>query len=220
MTAKKKKARRPVEPVAITPVEYGGLQQAYDYFNKALFNGGLIDVFIVYQRRAHSRGYFAPDRFSARVGKFGRHELALNPDNFIGRTDKEICSTLVHEQCHVLRHQIKGKTSAYHDREWAALMKQVGLHPSTTGKPGGAETGWKVTHYIVPRGPFAVAFAKLAASGWKLNLESVPRKKTNGGGKNKDTFSCTSCGQKVWGKPNTAVDCRHCGTAMQLSSSF
>ena len=65
---KKKKVRRPVEPVAITPVEYGGLQKACDFFNSELFNGALVDVFIVYQRRAHSRGYFAPDRFSARVG--------------------------------------------------------------------------------------------------------------------------------------------------------
>ena len=73
----------------------------------------------------------------------------------------------MHEQCHVLRHQIKGKTSSYHDKEWAALMKQVGLHPSTTGEPGGAETGWKVTHYIIPRGLFAMAFSK-SLSGWRL----------------------------------------------------
>src|SRR5262252_9445660 len=51
---------------AITPVEYGGLQQAYDHFNKELFDGALPDVFITYQRKAHSAGYFAPDRFSAR----------------------------------------------------------------------------------------------------------------------------------------------------------
>lgn len=51
-------------------------------------------MFITYQRRSHSRGYFSADRFSGRVDKSGRHELALNPDYFIGRSDEEITSTL------------------------------------------------------------------------------------------------------------------------------
>jgi hypothetical protein len=37
--------RRADEPVAITPVEYGGPQEAYDFFNTELFGGGLVDVF-------------------------------------------------------------------------------------------------------------------------------------------------------------------------------
>jgi hypothetical protein len=47
------------KPVAITPIEYGGLQEAFDHFNAALFNGVLPDVFITYQRKAHSNGYFS-----------------------------------------------------------------------------------------------------------------------------------------------------------------
>src|SRR5262249_44278224 len=72
---------------AITPIEYSGLQQAYDHFNAELFGGGLGDVFITYQRRANSFGYFSPDRFSGRVDQSGNHELALNPDGFINQTD-------------------------------------------------------------------------------------------------------------------------------------
>jgi hypothetical protein len=34
------------QPSAITPIEYGGLQEAYDHFNAALFDGMLPDVFI------------------------------------------------------------------------------------------------------------------------------------------------------------------------------
>jgi hypothetical protein len=37
----------------ITPAEYSGLQEAYDHFNKELFDGSLPDVFITYQRHAH-----------------------------------------------------------------------------------------------------------------------------------------------------------------------
>ena len=40
----------------LTPVEYSGLQMAYDHFNVILFDGKLVDVFITYQRHAHSRG--------------------------------------------------------------------------------------------------------------------------------------------------------------------
>src|SRR5262249_3009462 len=81
---------------AITPIEYGGLQQAYDHFNATLFDGTLPDVFITYQRRANSAGYFAPDRFSGRSGKFVRRALALNPDGLIGRVDQRIVHTLRH----------------------------------------------------------------------------------------------------------------------------
>ncbi len=36
-------------------------------------------------------------------------------------------------------------------------MKAIGLHPSSTGKEGGEETGDRVSHYILPDGPFDVA---------------------------------------------------------------
>jgi hypothetical protein len=32
-------------------------------------------------------------------------------------------------------------------------MKGIGLQPSTTGEPGGKETGQSVTHYVLPGGP-------------------------------------------------------------------
>ena len=89
------------EPIAITPVEYGGLQEGFDRFNRGLFSGKLPDVFITYQRKAGMAGHFAADRYSGRIGKFGKHELALNPDAFINQTDKQICQTLVHEMMHV-----------------------------------------------------------------------------------------------------------------------
>jgi hypothetical protein len=52
--SRKTKAVVPVaadEPIAITPIEYGGLQEAYDHFNTELFGKSLPDVFITYQRR-------------------------------------------------------------------------------------------------------------------------------------------------------------------------
>jgi hypothetical protein len=100
------------QPTAITPIEYGGLQVAYDHFNEILFGGALVDTFITYQRHAHSYGYFSPDRFAGRTAVGGRHELALNPDHFIGRIDEQITSTLVHEMVHVWQQQ-HGKPAAH-----------------------------------------------------------------------------------------------------------
>jgi predicted SprT family Zn-dependent metalloprotease len=197
--------------VAITPIEYGGVQEAYDHFNVVLFEGKLEDVFITYQRRAHSRGYFSADRFSGRQLAFGKHELALNPDTFLGRSDEEVTSTLVHEMVHVWQHT-HGKPSArgYHNKEWGAKMKSIGLQPSSTGAVGGRETGQQMTHYIIPDGPFTKAFAKLAATGWKLNLQSAHRPGPIGGKGSKTKFTCSVCGQNAWGKPDLAITCTLC----------
>jgi predicted SprT family Zn-dependent metalloprotease len=169
-------AQKADAPAAITPIEYSGLQEAFDHFNAALFTGELPDVFMTYQRKANSHGYFAADRFTARDGQFRKHELALNPDAFIGQSDAQVCQTLVHEQVHVWQHAF-GKPSGrgYHNAEWAAKMKAVGLQPSSTGMVGGKETGQRMSHYVIPEGPFMQAFAKLAATGWKLNLQSAHR---------------------------------------------
>ena len=65
----------------------------------------------------------------------------MNPDHF-GRSDEEILSTLVHEMAHVWQ-QTHGRPPrrCYHDREWAAKMREIGLQPSTTGQPGGQKRG-------------------------------------------------------------------------------
>jgi hypothetical protein len=215
-TLKKKKHQRvyqrdAAQPVAITPIEYSGLQEAFDHFSGVLFEGALPDVFITYQRKAHSFGYFSPDRFSGRIGTFGKHELALNPDGFINQTDEQVCQTLVHEMVHVWQHAF-GKPSArgYHNKEWAAKMKAIGLQPSSTGMVGGKETGQKMKDYIIPDGSFTKAFAKLAATGWRLNLQSAHRPGAKGGVNSKTKFTCAACGQNVWGKPDTEITCTPC----------
>jgi hypothetical protein len=202
------------EPAAITPAEYGGQQQAFDHFNRILFGGQLPDVFITYQRKAHSRGYFAADRFASRLGKGGRHELALNPDSYLGRTDKQANSTLVHEMVHLRQHCF-GKPSArgYHNREWGSMMKEIGLYPSSTEAPGGKETGYRVTHYILDGGAFDRAHDELAATGWKLNLQSAPRPGATGRN-SKTKFTCPQCRQNAWGKPELSILCRPCELPM------
>jgi hypothetical protein len=200
---------------AITPIEYSGLQAAYDHFNAELYDGSLNNVFITYQRKAHSSGYFAPNRFSSRVAEGGQHELALNPDAFLGKTDMQVCQILVHEMDHVWQDQ-HGTPSAcgYHNREWAEKLKSVGLYPSSTGMPGGKETGQRMADYIIPGGPFERSYDRLAATGWRLNLQSAPRPGKPGGTNSKTKFTCVLCHQNAWGKPDLAILCEPCGTKM------
>ena len=194
----------------ITQVEYNGFQKAYDFFNAQLFGASLPPVLVTLQRHAKTRGYFAPERFTGRVDAEAAHELALNPDSFTGRTDEQILSTLAHEMAHVWQ-QTHGKppTRCYHDRQWAAKMKEIGLQPSTTGEPGGKETGQSVTHYIVPGGAYAEAYAKLKAKGFQLHWQSAPEDRAASVKKaaSKTKFSCPECGQNAWAKPDAVLLC-------------
>ena len=197
----------------ITEREYGAFQQAYNFFNAQLFGSTLPHVLVTLQRHARAKGYFAPNRFAGRVENTTAHELAMNPDVFTGRSDQLILSTLVHEMAHVWQ-QSHGTPPrrCYHDREWAGKMKEIGLQPSTTGEPGGKETGQSVTHYIIPGGPFAQAYARLAATGFQLNWQSVAfdggeRKKKAA---SKTKYTCPMCGANAWAKPEAQLICGTC----------
>lgn len=204
---------------AITPIEYGGLQRAYDHFNKVLFASELPDVFITYQRKANSMGYFSADRFAGRVDELGKqHELALNPDNFVNQTDLQICQTLCHEMTHAWQ-QACGEPPShnYHDKEWSTKMVAIGLQPSSTGAPGGKATGSRMSDYPIKGGLFLKAYADLAATGWKLNLESAHRLPKKPGTESKTKFACPKCPQVCWGKPSLELTCTLCGTHMKLA---
>lgn len=164
------------------------------------------------QRHAKAKGYFSADRFEGRTNGAKAHELAMNPDIFTGRTDREILSTLAHEMVHVWQ-QTHGKAPrrAYHDRQWAEKMKAVGLQPTTTGDAGGKETGQSVTHYIIEGGTYAQAYEKLAATGFQLSWQSHPiteeRKKKAA---SKTKYTCETCGTNAWAKPETSLICGTC----------
>jgi predicted SprT family Zn-dependent metalloprotease len=206
-----KKRATPKE--AITPVEYRAFQEAYDFFNAELFDGSLPHVLVTLQRHAKARAYFSPERFSGRnEAKVTAHELAMNPDSFTGRTDESILSTLAHEMAHVWQ-QTHGTPPrrSYHDRQWAAKMKEIGLQPSTTGGPGGKETGQSVTHYIIPEGLYAKAYARLKAKGFQLHWQSAPAGKQAKAKKaSKTKFTCTECGQNAWAKRDSLLICGAC----------
>ena len=196
----------------ITQAQYRDFQDAYDFFNRELFGSSLPPVLVTLQRHANTQGYFSPERFTGRVEPAAAHELAMNPDGFTGRTDERILSTLVHEMAHVWQ-QTHGTPPrrSYHDRQWAGKMKEVGLQPTTTGRPGGQEIGQSVTHYILPGGAYATAYAKLQATGFQLHWESTPEGEQAAAKKaSKTKFTCPECGQNAWAKADALLICGEC----------
>lgn len=226
----------------LTSQAYGDLVFAQDYFNLRLFGGELQGCILAFARLKNVLGYFCADRFQNLDGQIA-HEMTLNPQFLRLRSDRDVLGTLVHEMAHHWRHDHgplnrRGSRGAagYHDKVWAAKMLELGLLPTTTGKPGGAKTGYSVTHLIVDEGPFDRHCRELLANGFRIRwgdrpLVADPTAGTGGDGdaaapapppkrKKRDRlkFTCDGCGLRAWAKPSAPLICGHCRFPMTPSS--
>jgi predicted SprT family Zn-dependent metalloprotease len=196
--------------------EYTTLQDAYDFLNTKLFDGMLPQCLITLQRKAKNNlGYFSPKRFSGRGNNSCVDELALNPDNFTGRSDQDIIGTLAHEMAHVWQEWLgKPSRNGYHNAEWGAKMKEIGLYPSNTGEVGGKETGQQMHHYFIPGGAFLIAWEELAVKGFRLEWQSAIATEADKAKKlkkpSKVKYFCPVCSQIAWAKPNALLKCGRC----------
>ncbi len=139
---------------------YCQLHTLFDYFNAELFDGRLPKVLITLQRKEGTGGFYWHRRFRKAEG--GRiDEIALNP-GLLGRSSTLfLASILVHEMAHMEQaHFGTPGSNGFHNAEWGAIMKRVGLHPSSTGRPDGKQTGIDMSHYVIPGGAFERAAAK------------------------------------------------------------
>ena len=208
-----------------TVQQYREFQEAYDYFNAELWEGKLPQLLVTLQRKPRMMGHFAAERYQHRTEAEVIHEIALNPDCFVGQTDEQVLDTLVHEMAHVWQ-QTFGKPGrrGYHNKEWAVEMKRIGLYPSSTAAPGGKEVGEKMSDYIVDGGPFQVACRRLLAKGFRLDWQSHARLAGGDGiegeeggeepkPKGRIKFTCPQCELNAWAKPEATILCGSCSTA-------
>ena len=221
-----------------TSSQFAAYEQMFAYFNVRLFGGALPPVLLNFSRHAKAYGFFAPERWEK--GKEVKHEISLNPSHLRSRRPIEVASTLVHEMVHLWQ-QENGKPSraGYHNEEWASKMEGVGLIPSSTGEPGGARTGQKMTHYIEKVGAIAglhawtglglitllavhvaaVAFntmPKAYTLPWSCEEPAGTKKPKSE--KNKVKYTCPECGANVWGKPELAILCVKCDENFEVAS--
>jgi len=214
----------------MTPTKqcYDEFQQAYRYFNRRLFDGALPECLITLQRKGRTLGYFCHNRFVNHEDQQA-DEIALNPAYFAARTVTGVLSTLVHEMVHLWQyHYAAPGRKGYHNLEWAARMKILGLYPSDTGEPGGRETGDRVTHYIVEDGPFDGACRSLLADGFRLSwidndriLADLrpPTSKAQPGltdRSNRLKFTCPRCASNAWARPSGSFICGQCYVSQQV----
>jgi len=187
-------------------VTYISLGDAFDWFNKQLFDACLALPLISLQRWRGSYGYFAGERFGTREGTEVVDEIALNPVHF-DRPDAQSLSTLVHEMVHLWQHHHgKPSRSGYHNRQWANKMKTLGLQPDNGN---GRETGQGVSHHIVPAGPFDRACTELLSQGVEIRYRDIWRQNTPTPPKTRSKYTCAVCGLNMWGKPGV-TDLLHC----------
>ncbi len=203
-----------------TAETYNPLQEAYDTLNRALFSSALPRCLITLQRRKKSYGYFAGGRFGRRDGAV-TDEIALNPSHFAERTVEAVLATLAHEMVHLWQHHCGAPgRGRYHNRQWAEQMKAIGLQPTDTGEEGGKETGERVSHFVIPDGPFARAAAKLAARGFALPWTERPKASLSRAGGEDEAggepesksgkrvkYTCPRCGLNAWAKHEAALIC-------------
>jgi predicted SprT family Zn-dependent metalloprotease len=195
---------------------YAELQEIFDFFNQKLFIGELPNCLISLQRSKGAAGYFAYSSWENDKGK-KIDEIALNPSNFKNKDLKTILSTFVHEMCHLWQSYFgKVGKNGYHNQEWAEKMQAIGLIPSHTGKRGGNQTGYKMSHFVLKDGLYEKSFNELEKLGGKMSwIESIGEQKKNYVKKIK--YVCPECNIKLWGKPNLNIICGDCNTALQLS---
>lgn len=217
-------------PAQSTPnAEYRSLDLAFEFFNQKLFDGKLPPALITLRNHARARGYFRSRAFQSRHdAETTTDEIALCADTFHTRTDKDVLSTLLHEQCHLWQSRFGHMSRrGYHNIEWAAKMLEIGLHPSDTGLPGGKMTGQRMTHYIVEGGRFDLAATELIAGGWRLQwqewtppvaaatllggiIEQPTAKKLT-----RKKFVCAKCGLIAWAKFSARLTCGACAVGME-----
>lgn len=221
-----------------TPTEeqFLALNGAYQYFNQKLFNSELPGCILNFSRKKNTHGFMAPQRWR-RVGEeeYSTHEISLTPLTLY-RSPLEVFSTLVHEQVHLWQWEFGSPSrNGYHNKEWADKMEELGLMPSSTGKPGGKRTGQRMTHYIIEDGLYMQAFKEMPEE-FSLPFTSLEGDMysaivngatgtSNGKGddpgtakirrlrppsRNKTKYSCPSCRTNIWGKPGLKIRCEEC----------
>jgi hypothetical protein len=219
----------------VTRQQFNTLEDLFIFYNEKLFAGSLPYCLVNLSRHRQAAGFFIEKNWRSASGET-KHEISINPDT-LGMGDEFWHSTLVHEMVHMWQYEF-GSPSRYnyHNKEWALKMMDIGLMPTTTGKPGGKPIGQNMDHFVMEGRGFQQAFnsiSKEELSNLRLpyiNTASVRLMTTAvGEGVGEDDpeeaeaepvesksgkkikYSC-GCGVNVWGKSGLALHCNSCDT--------
>jgi hypothetical protein len=210
-------------------ITYPALEYARDYFNLRLFRGELRTCLITVRRRRTACGFFAPGKFRSHDRSDIADEIGLDPQYWgPPHTDAENLSVLVHEMVHLWQHHHGRRRSrgGYHNREFARKMFEVGLITSDTGARGGKPTGTRMSHYILPDGPFERACVELLNGGYvipyvEINARSEEEERRSNRrhrsrAASKTAYVCPNHHDvRAWGKPRLPLKCGLCEVTLE-----
>jgi len=141
------------------------LAKSIHILNAHLFNGELPPVVVTtdYSDK-HTLGYFSPKRFVINAERVD--QISINPLFILERSQEQVMATLVHEMTHhfVYRRTRENTVNGYHSKVFAEELAKRGLIASSTGKPGGKNTGQNMSHYPAPGGRFERVVAEMLNS--------------------------------------------------------
>ena len=191
-----------------TPSQFSAYQQAFDYFNQALFESQLPDCMLSFsRRRSSSHTLFTAEQWREKAGS-AAPEISLNVKQLSEDVPIEAMATLVRQMVHLWQERNGNPSSTgYYNREWAEKMENVGLIPTATGVPGGKRTGKGIHHFIEPNGRFERAFRKMSSECFWPFLPAVFAGQKRRGGSDKVSYKCIGCGAKAWGKGGLEMVC-------------
>ena len=211
------------QPMTTHPTRrtYTSLDAAFDHFNRELFAGQLPACLITMQRHKGAYGYFSGDRFASTADpQEVTDEIALNPAHFASRPTADTLSTLAHEMAHLWQHHFGTPSrTGYHNGEWAAKMREIGLIPVSLDHPGN-ETGQKVSHHVEQGGRFERACTAYLATGTAFlyhdragDGDAAATRKKKAASKTK--YTCPACGMNAWAKPAARLVCGDCSLKLK-----
>jgi hypothetical protein len=201
-----------------TLLQFGALQKAYDYFNAFLFSGSLPPVMLVLCRGGHqSATCYIPGAWTDDLDN-SISQIKINPATLLIGPARNVYARLVHEMCHHWQHNSgKPGRNGYHNKEFAAKMKSLGLQCTSNGKANGKPTGQHITELILEDGSFDSAYACLptdfilpfrpSAGNHRQQHSNMLMTTETHASKNKIKYSCPACGLNVWGKPGIRIRC-------------
>lgn len=213
----------------LTLKQFSNLQQAYDFFNKRLFEGALPELLISFQKQKENvGGTYCANRLSQRKIKKGDKEkdipeIELNPNSFRQKDDVRILSVLAHEMAHHWQHCFGQPCRGYHNWEYANKMEEIGLMTSNTGEPNGKRIGHQMDHYVIAGGRFERACKDFLAKNSKVifvegSFAAAMSRAGVASRKSKTKFTCPDCKQNAWAKPDAKLICGECNMDMESNS--
>ena len=201
------------------------LGRAYDVLNKKFFDGKLPGCIILVQecKEKGVHGFFKLDSVKKDDKFFD--EITIS---FLGMSfdQKMVLQTLLHEMCHQWQYRMGRDIpkNGNHNLEWVKKMRKCGLIASSTGKPGGKQTGKKMADYPEPDGIFEKFYAEEFDKGIDITLRTraieLGDEKPKAKPRTKQvTLICPECKASARTKEGNELECLSCNQEMVLKET-